>query len=754
MPPNDFPLVTPAHPAFLAIYNPSLGATDETLHDQIVYCYSKSSRSRVSRRARAASDNGDDEKIQEDENERLRQIGLAQGMRIDLTRLASEPSIPTEQPSNVESTSAPPVEYSSREVSPPYLLRQQLQKAHSIFLLHHASSLDSLYNSLPREGFYKILDRFWTKFVLNWDVLLHGNPAVEILNGIKLAGCGELGIGVGEEEWGSGEREVLEGFVSRTDGLVDMILSRFGDPEPNEGEKEVKKEAGNALSESLGLGGGTHPAPSDGVVFLGTGKIAAPSLLSVSQWMEWIYRYGESAYGVKDDPRSARRRNRRREFSSVSVTRGSRPRPSSHSRSKSASMDLSPNRRFSPGIPPPLVVSPGPPQARDGPWPLGSEGAKPPEARPNSPALSTETFMKMITLGYGSAWGGSSRGLLAHPRVNILRFGMGDSSNRDTSPLDTSSTERGGLLAQLDGSQGKFIIGLRVNLENEDSDCDNNEAPGESREDQAAEVKSKSIKITSRTLNVNVIEGGSIAPKTLRVVVYLFQPFMFTFLFDPESPTLSSPTFYRSLHHQLGPLQKPLLSSTCPSKAAQRLSHHSLYHGFKGNEVSQQHIYDVVSDPSNHTVRASLPNIPEPGSLANEPDSWSRVEALNVHTQILNTFIETRFRTSEIERTCKTSRGWWVLWMRLNDSCARPNSRDTQGSSEEATASTPPKEAFLICRTSDSSASGQAANKGLFRNIAGSLGDTQKSWIAPGKLAEGIGLDAKRYIETLLSLNR
>jgi hypothetical protein len=33
-------------------------------------------------------------------------------------------------------------------------------------------------------------------------LLLTGNPIVDIYNGIKLSAGGELGIGVGEEEWG------------------------------------------------------------------------------------------------------------------------------------------------------------------------------------------------------------------------------------------------------------------------------------------------------------------------------------------------------------------------------------------------------------------------------------------------------------------------------------------------------------------------------------------------------------------------
>lgn len=84
------PTAIPAQLAFLAIYNPSLGTTDETIDDQIVYYYpSRSSSStssrhgRRNRRRRRQSSGGDDgaQGSQDgDRNERLRQIGLAQGM--------------------------------------------------------------------------------------------------------------------------------------------------------------------------------------------------------------------------------------------------------------------------------------------------------------------------------------------------------------------------------------------------------------------------------------------------------------------------------------------------------------------------------------------------------------------------------------------------------------------------------------------------------------------------------------------------
>lgn len=75
--------VVPAQLAFLAIYNPTLGPTDETFADQLVFWYSrKATEARRADKANndAASDARRKAADREEENERLRQIGLAQGM--------------------------------------------------------------------------------------------------------------------------------------------------------------------------------------------------------------------------------------------------------------------------------------------------------------------------------------------------------------------------------------------------------------------------------------------------------------------------------------------------------------------------------------------------------------------------------------------------------------------------------------------------------------------------------------------------
>lgn len=71
--------IVPAQLGFLALFNPSLGQTDETIDDQIVYYASVSTQS-SSRRRRRARTRPTDGISQEERHERLRQIGLAQGV--------------------------------------------------------------------------------------------------------------------------------------------------------------------------------------------------------------------------------------------------------------------------------------------------------------------------------------------------------------------------------------------------------------------------------------------------------------------------------------------------------------------------------------------------------------------------------------------------------------------------------------------------------------------------------------------------
>ncbi|GLA29337.1 hypothetical protein AnigIFM63326_007237 [Aspergillus niger] len=747
MPENDLASVVPAQLSFLAIYNPRLGPTDETIRDQVVFYTSRSSRSR--RREGSAAEDGD-QHSNDYWNEILRQIGLAQGMvgfarnfsqgkavdyveteksqiilhelekdwwilaSVDLTRL------PLDQPSTSSSqrdASYPSFSYSSREMSPPALLIQQLRRAHSAFLLHHDSTLDALYSRVGRPTFCALIENFWWRFSWTWEVLLSGNPAVDIYNGIKLSAGGELGIGVGEEEWGSGEREVLEDFVARTDGLLDLIVSRFGDPESSDKNPAANDRPGDLLNtvdgEDRWLGSGACPRPADGVIFSGIGGVSRPSLLRISQWMESIYRYGADAYGVGEDPSSPRRRKRRRKHRSRLAGSDPTKQPVTDPRV------VTPDRPFSPGIPPPLVVgtaeSPQAPQKSSSHTsgessPVGSDRGN------DWMGFRTETFVKYLTLGYGSSWGVSSGTASPHPRVEaIKREDRPMSPNKQTDlSTDAPGTIDGEAAQPDDGkkiqSHGKFLIGLR-------SDSDD---------------------------RVGALQEGA----------------------DPtdNQTSLSDNINHRRLHIQLSESSEQVSAELRISMSDNALDINKRFSG------KSQPVYNLVYDQTNLTIRSSIPNIPDLGSTVNEPRDpathpWSRVESLNIHHRLLSTHLETRSRLLEVERTCKTSRGWWIVWIRMSEP-----SRQEQGSTAsnasvqtntELDTTNAHQEAFIVRRSSDSvSPSGHARNSSstrFFRDLGGASSpglQASRTDTGPGKLVEGLGLDARRYIENLLSLNR
>lgn len=193
----------------------------------------------------------------------------------------------------------------------------------------------------------------------------------------------------------------------------------------------------------------------------------------------------------------------------------------------------------------------------------------------------------------------------------------------------------------------------------------------------------------------------------------------------------------------------------------------------QGSEPDIQPIYDLVYDPRTLTVHSSIPSIPDPGTLISEGVSsdaslagWSRVEALNVHSQILATVTSTRRSLAEIERTCKTSRNWWVVWMRLPPSQATPSPGTTSDAgrdqeSEEAQTeflTDQLREAILIRRARDATApsaksAGSRFASSMWKPAADKTGGAAAGW-GPKGLTEGIGIDARRYVEGLLSLNR
>ena len=629
----------------------------------------------------------------------------------------------------------------------PALLLQQILRAHHIFLAHHSSSLSELLSRVSREKFCGFLKRFWNSFLGNWDVLLHGNPAVEIYNGIKLSAGGELGIGVGEEEWGSGEREVLECFIERTEGLVDLMVSRF--------EKAPEQNLGSAKSLTSSVtyrGTGNYPQPTDGLIFSGIGALTRPSIKNVSAWVEWIAMYGADAYGVRDNPSSNPRRNRARAGGSfrgaIRERKGSHRVPQSPDNIASASSGTS-----APRIPAPIVRPSATHSTSTSPLDHALNGSAK-QARlqgildPEGNTTSTE-IMKYLTLGmYGSSWGIPAGRPVIHQRISSLR------ADADGIPSTSSYSEP----RKQDASTGHFLIGLVGDLEDDgESDADG------SKQDQSpfgqgdTGSQDSNCRILMRHLHLECMKpellGQALgAPRAedsvdriyhtrLRVVVYVQDPFIFTFFFEPETDSLAMPSFYRSLHHQLGPLQRPLLKSTDPDQVSRRLWDAASTKSTIPIRSSQP-IRDLVYDPERLTVHTSIPNIPEPALSASDVSSaWTRIEALSVHSQILNNYVSTRRHSSELERTCKTSRGWWVVWMRLPHP---PIPSVTHGSSY--------REAVLIRKASDYVAP-KPKTSGLGFGISIGGESSGAGW-GPAKLAEGIGIDARQYIDGLLSLNR
>jgi hypothetical protein len=195
--------------------------------------------------------------------------------------------------------------------------------------------------------------------------------------------------------------------------------------------------------------------------------------------------------------------------------------------------------------------------------------------------------------------------------------------------------------------------------------------------------------------------------------------------------------------------------------------------------IAASAIYDLVWDPKDITVHSTIPNIPDAAETYNGEGHlpWSRLEALNTHMQVLNVYNAAKADLSELERTCKTSRGWWIVWNRILErkgavavsdsvsSSSRDDSSNSSGvnddlESGEAMASSSvastirdsrplsvSKEIILIRKASDHGGHG--------RSVSLTGVSTGAGWSdGASRLAQGIGVDTRKYIEGLLSMHR
>ncbi|OAA51384.1 hypothetical protein BBO_01331 [Beauveria brongniartii RCEF 3172] len=805
----------PAQLGFLAIYNPSLGSTDDTIDDQIVYYASVTSLAAASSKRRRARTRGrPTEAISpEERNERLRQIGLAQGMvsfsqgfadgdpvdsiETETTRvvvhelesgwwiLASIDLNKTPLPPRLLTKNSEPQEekydYNTKEMKPAALVLRDLQRAHRIFLMHHDISLSSLFLRLPRHRFVAVLSRYWDLYLSTWSVSLHGNPARDIYQGINIAASGELGVGVGEEERGSGEREVLEGLVGRTEGLVDVMVSKFGIEGDDETGSKVKAAA-------PWLGSGREPSTDDGAIFLGTGALSRKSLRDVTHWMEDLFTWGEHAYGVIESPISTRKARPKKTNPQIDAPKTSEANDLSETKPEvlSTQSNESTIKTLKTRKSDPAPNTAGSTTASE-----PTEGGKDDKvSEPHSTGAEDGKLDKMVSylkLGYGQYWTIPGVSGLSGPSAEQAADQKKQPSSKEAEPAPPKRPP----MPKPSPSQeaaGHYLIGLKGEIEEahgrggDDASSDESETEHDSRtvlrtiyvelEDneggsgQVGQPPHRPTDGGGATLMEVQMRGamrpgahtqGNSKAEKLRVVVYVNRPFIFVFLFRLQTDSLAWDALYRSLHYQLSPLRKPLLAST-----QYRPERPDTGRGSRGASG----IYDLVWNPLDLTVHTTVPNIPDHLYPADDHASalrWSRADAVNTHLHVLNLYSGTRSpRVADLERTQKTSRGWWVVWTRLvqreteskvtpqppphaRDSAPPSPRRESDAGDETGIVAPGPattsKEIFLIRRASDHVSSG-----------SGSLGVGGGGAESVGRLAQGIGVDTRRYVEDLLSM--
>ena len=419
-------------------------------------------------------------------------------------------------------------EYSSREVAPPGLLTHQISRAQSLFTLHHGYCLNDLFLKLGRTKFCSTVSRFWTWFASNWNILLHGNPSVDIISGIKLAGGGELGIGVGEEEWGSGEREVLEHITTRTNGLIDLLVARFGDVAPKQqpqGSDEKAYENGLPW-----IGSGQCPGAADGMIFSGMKALQAQSRHDIADWMQTIYTHGESAYGVKDNPLSHRRMRREKKTQARMSNKTtapliqklvSEPKYVKLNR-KVNSTDTEKDGR--PGIPPPIVDAANASLSKATTNVKSHQrlGGSSDTADDKSSLTDPQAWMNVLTLGYGSSWTFSRKEpppILSeqgeiHMKSESLRnsakdTGEGMNRIRDWRPNKESKGIEDTIKLQKEREEkGYFMIGYQGDLEKETQSSTGSEASDDNQLEEDMQgwnsrllLRTVHIKLNSRAIN-------------------------------------------------------------------------------------------------------------------------------------------------------------------------------------------------------------------------------------------------------------
>ncbi|KAH6661720.1 hypothetical protein EV126DRAFT_437124, partial [Verticillium dahliae] len=438
-------------------------------------------------------------------------------------------------------------------------------------------------------------------------------------------------IGVGEEERGSGERDVLEGLVGRIEGLQDLIISRFG----------------SNVTDLESPDGSTAP-------WLGT--TMTRNLPEVFMDVD-LYTWGSNAYGVHDSPTSLRRARRGKatkgDKETAKSSKGTPLRPSigsADSKGSISSQTLADRRgqtigtvaeARTPDVPTPSDESP-------------TDGSKDADGH-------LDRFMTYMKLGYGTYWS----------------IGKSDEQfAQDADKLEGESAVSAQAPAPKSASEGD----------------DSGEHGDADREDSNARTMLRTVHVELEKAERDLSESQVV--KNIGSLVNEITPI----------PAASGVNKYRP--------ERPSVGAAGTS------------------------IYDVIWDPTALTVHSTLPNIPDPSQLPSEStDAWSRVEAINTHMQLLNMYALTRRNVTELERTSQSQEEAQTSEEAIIDE-ASPSTEDPAASESSADR--------LIKNDHASS-----------RGFSGTFAETGSSWgEGAGRLASGIGVDTRKYIEGLLSLNR
>ncbi|KHJ35415.1 putative vacuolar fusion protein ccz1 protein [Erysiphe necator] len=838
--------IVPAHLGFLAIYNPLLGIADESVHNQIIYYYTSHTLEDDESPEATDKQSKENDNLKQQTDEQLRQIGLAQGIiefgknfsggkpvktieteksRIILHEI--EPSwwilasinltiLPCKSGTNTHPEQEESIEYCSRDVKPAELLETDLIRAHSTFLLHHSSSIGKLFIETKRSKFQRILSRYWDAYITRWNVLLHGNPANNLYLGIKIASCGELGIGVGEEHRGSAEREVLEGFTHQFKGMVDVFVSKFGDDKDLETSNNIFDRD---YTYRNWIGNGNELSAEDGAIFLGTGYLSRKSIRDISYWIEDLYRWGIHTYGIIDDPTSSSRsRNSRKERHSgrklISSEIHREVRDINRQKKKIKNLGLVGQAEPIQGLLElPSTVQSSlkmPINSKRLTDPLSGDGMSQIDINLDDGLSNSETLSSILKIGYGSykllgrAW---SNGVAEYFKAKEITSSLYDFKSQESYSSLSTASNRNSL------SKGFFLIGLAGDIEDSGSN-----SPEKSSENQCSNQENLAdfSKISRRRIMLEIeckdnesIEGKEYRPnkapqmsqaslepmdiqhnkkiESHQVVIYASKPFIFTFLFKSDITDIASPNFYRNLHHQIQQIVKPLLSFT-------------KYRALKPEIVtdsSEAPIFNLIWDPQNLTISSTIPNIPNISKINTsnaEYHPWSGAEALNTHIQIIKAHIACR-NSLELERICKTSRGWWIVWTKVpeplldcnrmksqelifnlnrmaneiksdvlvkldvNDDLKETNELASQIDSKNLNSiqdvaccshsSVRLEKQILLIRKADDHVMARSMNSFSNASIIGS----ERGWTsAPSTLVQDIGFDTRQYIDQLLNL--